>query len=361
LTVNPPTTFPYAYYGPSDPNNTPIIGGEDQTGQQVMTSALTELNQLKLDLLALQSSATVKPYPSYSDLNIYLESGGIYDFTNGLGLDRGANQTLHITGPPAQTIIMSLGIYLDYSCNFNQGLQNPSDIIWFNYSTSGMEINNVQNFAGVCISNKLLSVGNYNRPSLLNCSLWSLDSINIHGDVTMNPITLCFLRGTPIMTLCGYTPIENLQKGDLVATFGKIQDNHSVSFYEKPLFTPIVWIQHFKPNVNEVDTYPIRFQKGCLGKNIPEQDIWVSPEHRMIIDGRMIPAKNLVNGSTIIQDKEIPIEDIEYYHFETDQHSVVDVLGLKTETFINFGYGFRDQPSKTQIGESPMSSIVKVL
>ena len=37
-------------------------------------------------------------------------------------------------------------------------------------------------------------------------------------------------------------------------------------------------------------------------------------------------------------------EEIEYFHFETESHLILDVVRLKTETFLNIGYSFRNQP-----------------
>ena len=60
--------------------------------------------------------------------------------------------------------------------------------------------------------------------------------------------------------------------------------------------------------------------------------MFVSPGHRVIVDGKMLLASEAVNGETIVQ--EDTFDTIEYYHFELDQHSVVMAEGLLAETFL---------------------------
>jgi hypothetical protein len=62
----------------------------------------------------------------------------------------------------------------------------------------------------------------------------------------------------------------------------------------------------------------------------------------MIIDGKMCLAKDLVNGISIVQEE---MEDIEYYHFETEKAMVIDAQGAHSETFFNINYPWRNQPS----------------
>lgn len=47
---------------------------------------------------------------------------------------------------------------------------------------------------------------------------------------------------------------------------------------------------------------PICIKKDALGKNYPFTDLYVSPEHGLLLHGKMISAKNIVNGKTIYQD-----------------------------------------------------------
>jgi hypothetical protein len=159
---------------------------------------------------------------------------------------------------------------------------------------------------------------------------------------TFNSETLCYLRNTRIMTDRGYLPIQDLSVGDLVLSYGPISESQIIS-HSQPLFTPIKWIQSFKPSFRNISTMPIRFQKDSLGPNVPQNDLWLSPFHGIFVDGKMTQAQEFINGTTITQDFDL--EEVEYFHFETEEHCAVDAEGVKSETFINVNYPIRNLPS----------------
>jgi hypothetical protein len=169
--------------------------------------------------------------------------------------------------------------------------------------------------------------------------------------------TLCFLKGTRILTKDGYKLIEDLGVGDKVVSYGSIINDTKVDFHEQSSLSSITWIQHFSPVVKNTESYPIRFSKGSLGSETPSHDLWVSPGHRIIVDGKMNSAINLVNGTTIVQDMDM--EDIEYYHFETESHEVIDAEGMKAETFINFDYSFRNQSSLSNVQNTQETMVIE--
>jgi hypothetical protein len=63
----------------------------------------------------------------------------------------------------------------------------------------------------------------------------------------------------------------------------------------------------------------------------------------MIMGGKMKSAFECINGETITQD--FNLVDVEYFHFEVEPHSVIDAEGVQVESFVNFDYSFRNQPS----------------
>jgi hypothetical protein len=150
--------------------------------------------------------------------------------------------------------------------------------------------------------------------------------------VPPEPPVVCYAKGTLILTKNGYVPIENMKAGDKVITNGKIYKNKNVKL-EKIKTEPVLWVGKFKVNKLNTSSRPICITKNSLAKNFPFQDLYVSPNHSIIIDGEMVLAKDLVNEITIYQDNEC--EDVEYYHLECENHSTVIANGIVSESYLN--------------------------
>lgn len=130
--------------------------------------------------------------------------------------------------------------------------------------------------------------------------------------------TVGYLRGTQILTPIGAKPIEDLCIGDLVVTrFSGIQ--------------PIKWIgrQHFPPDDSQ--NWPIHIRAGALADHTPAQDLYVSPGHAILLDGKLILAELLVNGITIARDPTIA--RLDYYNLDLGAHDCVIAEGAFAETF----------------------------
>lgn len=146
-------------------------------------------------------------------------------------------------------------------------------------------------------------------------------------------IAPCFVRGTLIQAETGLITVENLIEGDLIKT----HDNG---------YQPIRWIGSRKISVNELieapSLRPIRILAGALAPHSPDQDLLVSPQHRILVrseiaqrmfDAReiLIAAKQLLelDGIEVVEDDV----DIEYFHILFDRHQVVFSNGALTESF----------------------------
>ncbi len=134
----------------------------------------------------------------------------------------------------------------------------------------------------------------------------------------------CFLSGTRISTPEGDVGIENLSIGDLVTT------NDGTA-------KPVRWIgkmvferlgQSWPENAR-----PILIQKDALGDACPQRDLYLSRTHMLYLDGVLIPAGDLANGSTIAE-VDPDTDRLEYFHIELDSHDVLLAEGAPCESLL---------------------------
>ncbi len=131
----------------------------------------------------------------------------------------------------------------------------------------------------------------------------------------------CFAEGTRIRTTRGPIPVERLREGDLVV----------VADSDRAL--PVVWIgyrtvdcrRHPKP----ASVWPVRIAAGAFARNMPQRDLYLSPDHAVFVDGVLIPVKYLISGTTIAQVRR---HRITYYHVELPCHAVLIAEGLAAES-----------------------------
>ncbi|TPW34883.1 Hint domain-containing protein [Oecophyllibacter saccharovorans] len=136
-------------------------------------------------------------------------------------------------------------------------------------------------------------------------------------------VIVCFLAGSLIETAEGYRAVESLKAGDQVATW---QDGRKG-------FAPLQALVRKTVSQASLDEQPVTFRKDSLGDNVPMQDLTVTPEHCMYFDGRFVPARMLVNGSSIIRDVRQSAFDV--YHVELQDHAVINANGAMTESYLD--------------------------
>jgi hypothetical protein len=145
------------------------------------------------------------------------------------------------------------------------------------------------------------------------------------ADITVDG-TPCYCRGTRVLTEQGEVAVENLAVGDRLVT---------VSGVAKPLR----WIGRRSYGgqfaAGNRDVLPVLIREGALADGLPHRDLWISPLHAMFLNGVLIPAIALVNGTSIVQ--AAAIESVEYFHLELAAHDVIYAEGASSETFVNDG------------------------
>jgi hypothetical protein len=152
-------------------------------------------------------------------------------------------------------------------------------------------------------------------------------SANGNGLVTIDLV--CYLRGTHILTTAGEVPVEHLVPGDKVAT----QQNNQI------VFQPVKWVGRrwidLAAYPRPETAAPIRIRQGAFSDNMPHRDLLVSPDHAIFCDDKLICARQLINGTTIRRELDLP--EVEYFHVELDAHAILLAEGLPAESYLDTG------------------------
>lgn len=143
---------------------------------------------------------------------------------------------------------------------------------------------------------------------------------------------ICFTPGTRIATPMGEVAVENLRVGDKVFT----RDNG---------IQEMRWIGQRDLSPQEMaltqQFQPVVVRAGSLGQGMPERDLVLSPNHRLLLTGDqaslyfgetevLCAAKHLTTMEGI---DRIETRSIRYVHMMSDRHEVVLSNGAWTETF----------------------------
>lgn len=157
------------------------------------------------------------------------------------------------------------------------------------------------------------------------------------GDIDdLTPVVPCFTAPSLISTIRGLVPAGEVCPGDLVLT----RDNG---------FQTVRWVGHRSLSKAELAVFaslrPIRIRRHSFGPNIPERDLIVSRNHRILIESSaaqlnfgesevLVAAKHLINRSYVDTIKPGFAQGaLTYVHIMFDQHELVHSDGTWTESF----------------------------
>jgi len=135
--------------------------------------------------------------------------------------------------------------------------------------------------------------------------------------------TVCFLPGTLIATPEGQRAIETLAIGDRISF---------ANGGEKP----IKWIGEMTVNLSVFNRHtasPILIRAGALGYGLPRRDLYTSYHHGFELEGVLVIAGVLVNGTSIIQCSDWPEQTLKFYQLEVEGHELMLAEGAAAETF----------------------------
>lgn len=163
----------------------------------------------------------------------------------------------------------------------------------------------------------------------------------------------CFTPGTTIVTAKGERLVEELKVGDRIIT----RDNG---------IQEIAWVGHKemsgKQLVQNPHLKPILIKAGALGNGLPERDMMVSPNHRVLVASELTQlyfeenevlaaAKHMVGAQGI---HAVDVKSTTYVHFMFERHEVVLSNGAWTESFQPGDYSLKG------IGNSQRNEIMEL-
>jgi hypothetical protein len=190
-----------------------------------------------------------------------------------------------------------------------------------------------------------IEVGQGARPLLMfldempprNRDLWivhhNMDHLSTHAAGEQAGGVICFTPGTMIDTGDGLVPVDHLREGDWIQT----KDNG---------LQEIQWIGSRRMTGARLFAMPrlrpVRIRAGAFGIGTPDDDLIVSPEHRMVVRGVvaralfntpevLVATRDLINNDSVVLDTEA--REVTYIHMLLPRHEVVFANGLETESF----------------------------
>jgi len=209
------------------------------------------------------------------------------------------------------------------------------NVFWLAGSAIGFTGTSPISIPGIFIAGSTISFDNTSNvlgrlyAQTQNVTFSGISSVN----ATCTQNIVCYRKGTLIFTDEGYVPIEKMKVGDKVVTKGKIIDFTYIDKDADLQLQSVIWVGKFKVvDLNE-ESRPICIEKNALDQNYPFEDLYVSPEHSLLLNGKIVVVWTLINGKRIYQDRQC--ENVEYYHLECKDHYAIFANGVLSETYFD--------------------------
>ncbi len=149
---------------------------------------------------------------------------------------------------------------------------------------------------------------------------------------TPGETNVCFADGALLMTPEGARPVESLRAGDRVVTA-----DHGIC--------EIAWVlaKRWAPEAiaRAPRLAPVRIARGALGPGLPDRDLRLSQQHRVLVQGAiarrmfgagevLVPAKALLAlPGVVLERPEVPVR---YHHVMLRGHEILFANGILAES-----------------------------
>ncbi len=172
------------------------------------------------------------------------------------------------------------------------------------------------------------------------------ESDTVEIEITITGV-LCLAAETRVETAKGRQRVKDLRVGDRVLTPNG--------------YKPLRWIGRYDMDpatlVQSPKMRPVRITAGALGDGLPERDLIVSRQHRMLVDTTI--AKRMFGVSQVlisaIRLTALPgisvdetLDSVAYFHLLFDRHEVVFAEGAPTESLYPGPEAFTEMSAQSQ-------------
>ncbi len=143
----------------------------------------------------------------------------------------------------------------------------------------------------------------------------------------------CFVRGARVVCQHGTVAVQDLTTGDRVMT----QDAGLQRLISVASRTVTKSELTRNPGLR-----PIRISAGALGFGLPERELLVSPQHRLLVKSqvakRMFGTDEVLLSATKLTalpgiDVALDVQSVDYFHLLFERHEIITVEGAPTESF----------------------------
>lgn len=181
---------------------------------------------------------------------------------------------------------------------------------------------------------------------------------HIHIDADQNnnnTAFVCFAYGTMIETPEGPRAVEDIAVGDTVLTL-----DHGACRVDWTGARTVALDNDFRRRKNA----PVRVARGALGPGVPERDLILSPQHRVLVASQiarrlfgasevLVPVQKLAGFSGFKRLRHLP--QARYCHLFTGQHDILWANGAPAESLLPEkgaleGLSLRDQATLAGFG-----------
>lgn len=174
------------------------------------------------------------------------------------------------------------------------------------------------------------------------------DGASYSVQTTPNSGTIpCLTGGTVIATKAGQCDVEHLVPGDLITTWNG-GCRALVKLFSRKLNTTDL--------SKNPKLYPVRICAGALGHGLPQSDLLVSRQHRMLVSSpiaaRMFGTPRVLVAAIKLTDLpgiyvDTSIEEVTYFHLLFDAHEVIIAEGAPTESLFLGAEALNALPDET--------------